>query len=78
MPARDIRHGGAHVETVSGAADLHHRIDQLVDDGMALGLKAGDLLSLVSAQIFFRARRSPSMQVFVVGMFQAATRVTPD
>jgi DNA-binding transcriptional regulator YhcF (GntR family) len=53
--------------------DLHRRIDLLIEEGLAMGLRPSGLVALVSARIFFRTGRAAPTQIMVVGMFQAAT-----
>jgi len=66
--------GGPHTGVSAGATmDLHRRVDLLIEEGVAMGLKPSDLVALVSARIFFRAGRTAAKQIVVVGMFQAAT-----
>jgi DNA-binding transcriptional regulator YhcF (GntR family) len=57
----------------SGAAALSRRIDALIEDALAVGLRPGDLVSLFNAHVFHRASRAPLAQLVMVGMFQAAT-----
>jgi DNA-binding transcriptional regulator YhcF (GntR family) len=66
--------GSPQANAVSGVAnDLHRRVDLLIEEGLAMGLRPSDLVALVSARIFFRAGRAAPTQITVVGMFQAAT-----
>jgi DNA-binding transcriptional regulator YhcF (GntR family) len=66
--------GSPQANAISGVAnDLHRRVDLLIEEGLAMGLRPSDLVALVSARIFFRAGRAAPTQIAVVGMFQAAT-----
>ncbi|MDR6874897.1 DNA-binding transcriptional regulator YhcF (GntR family) [Bosea sp. BE125] len=52
---------------------LHRRIDALIDEGMALGLRASDLASLIHARLASRARLGRSASVVMVGLFAGPT-----
>ena len=66
--------GSPQTSAISGVAmDLHRRVDLLIEEGLAMGLRPSDLVALVSARIFFRTGRAAPTQITVVGMFQAAT-----
>ena len=45
----------------------------LIEDGVAMGLSASDLLSLFNARIFYRPSREPKSRLAMVGIYQAAT-----
>lgn len=57
-----------------GLRSLHRRADALVEEGLALGLRGGDIARLVMARL--SGRRSPDRvrRVALVGIFAAATR----
>ena len=61
---------------LSGRADasgLHRHVDQLIDESRALGIRSTELVSLVSARIFYRDSVGPRMRIVVIGLFQDAT-----
>ena len=52
---------------------LRQKIDALIDEGLALGVRTSDLASLVNARLFYRASLGQRTSVVMVGLFQAAT-----
>ncbi|MDX3809419.1 GntR family transcriptional regulator [Bosea thiooxidans] len=52
---------------------LHRQIDQLIDDGLALGLRTADLASLINARLAGRARHGRHKSIAIVGLFQRTT-----
>jgi DNA-binding transcriptional regulator YhcF (GntR family) len=57
-----------------GAADLDRSIDMVIEAGLAMGLRPGDLLARFSTRIFSRPARPPRTRIVMIGMFQAATQ----
>lgn len=53
--------------------DLHHRIDALIDDGLAMGLRSSDLAGMISARFNERQARGRRKHIIMAGNFQAAT-----
>lgn len=54
-------------------AGLHRRIDTLIDEALAIGLKPGDLTGLIAARIAERQSRSRRTDIVMAGNFPAAT-----
>lgn len=54
-------------------AALHGRIDALIDEGLALGLRTSDLASLIHARLAARARHGRRKSIAIVGLFQPTT-----
>lgn len=52
---------------------LQQSIDKLIDEGVRLGIRAGELASLVNARLFHRASLGRRTAVVLVGLFPAAT-----
>ncbi len=52
---------------------LHRRADALVDEGLSLGLRGGDIARLVMARLSARGAPRRSRSVVLVGIFPAAT-----
>ena len=52
---------------------LHRRADALVEEGLALGLRGGDIARLVMARLSARGARVHARKVVLVGIFPAAT-----
>jgi hypothetical protein len=63
----------ARVATRSGALALHRRIDALIDEGLAMGIRVTDLASLINARLV--SRRSPRSRasVVMIALFPEAT-----
>jgi DNA-binding transcriptional regulator YhcF (GntR family) len=57
----------------TGAAEFHRRIDSLVEDAFAIGLRASDIVSLISSRVHARLARGRRARIVVVGTFQTAT-----
>jgi DNA-binding transcriptional regulator YhcF (GntR family) len=55
------------------AMELHHRIDELIDLGLAAGIRPSDLVSLVSARAHYRDSIGRRMRIVMVGIFPEAT-----
>lgn len=56
-----------------GMAGLHKRIDALIDEAMAAGLRASDLASLIHARLASRTRLGRGANIVMVGLFAEAT-----
>ncbi len=54
-------------------AALGRRADALIDEGLTLGLGAGDIAALVAARLSARGTPAPPRRVVLVGIFPAAT-----
>jgi len=52
---------------------LHRRIDQLIDEAQALGIRSAELVSLVSSRVFYRDSIGRRMHIVMVGIFHEAT-----
>ncbi len=52
---------------------FHRRVDALIDEGLALGLRAGDIAGLVAARLSARGTSGRSRSLVLVGIFPAAT-----
>ncbi len=52
---------------------FHRRVDALIDEGLALGLRAGDIAGLVAARLSARGGRGRIRRLVLVGIFPAAT-----
>ncbi|MBW6422303.1 GntR family transcriptional regulator [Rhizobium sp. XQZ8] len=52
---------------------LHRHIDDLIDESRALGIRSADLVSLVSARVFYRDAVGPRLRIVMIGLFQDAT-----
>jgi DNA-binding transcriptional regulator YhcF (GntR family) len=52
---------------------LHQRIDALIDEAMASGMRASDLASLVHARLASRARLGRGANIVMIGLFAEAT-----
>lgn len=60
----------------SGRADasfLHRHIDELIDESRLLGVRSAELVSMVSARVFYRESIGSRLRIVVVGLFQEAT-----
>ncbi|MCQ8781445.1 GntR family transcriptional regulator [Mangrovibrevibacter kandeliae] len=55
------------------AVQLRQHIDSLIDEGLAMGIRASDLASLVNARMFYRASLGRRVSVIMVGLFPEAT-----
>lgn len=56
-----------------GLLGLHRRIDAVIDEGLALGLRSVDLAGMIAARLSARQARGRARQVVLVGIFAAAT-----
>jgi hypothetical protein len=52
---------------------LNRHIDELIDESRALGIRSADLVSLVSARVFYRDSVGPRLRVVMIGLFRDAT-----
>jgi len=66
-------HGAEPIHSQHDFAALHHRIDALIDEGLALGLRSSDLAALIHARLAARARHGRRKSVAVVGLFPRTT-----
>jgi DNA-binding transcriptional regulator YhcF (GntR family) len=57
----------------SDAGRLHRHIDQLIDESRELGIRPAELVSLVSARVFYRDSIGPRMRIVMIGLFPEAT-----
>ncbi|MBP0616850.1 GntR family transcriptional regulator [Jiella mangrovi] len=55
------------------AIRLRRQIDALIDEGLAMGVRASDLSALVNARLFYRTSVGRRIQVLMVGLFAEAT-----
>jgi DNA-binding transcriptional regulator YhcF (GntR family) len=53
--------------------NLHRQIDKLIDESHTLGLRAAELVSMVSSRIFYRDSIGPRLRIVMVGLFPEAT-----
>jgi DNA-binding transcriptional regulator YhcF (GntR family) len=56
-----------------GAGDLYRRIDRLIDDSIALGLRSSDLAGMISSRMVDRRARAGRPAIVIVGNFEPAT-----
>jgi DNA-binding transcriptional regulator YhcF (GntR family) len=59
------------------ASELHRRIDQLIDESHALGIRATELVSMVSARVFYRDSIGSRLRIVVVGLLGRGVTVEP-
>lgn len=52
---------------------LHRRIDALIDSASAIGIRAGDLASMINARLVFRSSLGRHVSIVMVGLFPEAT-----
>lgn len=52
---------------------LHRHIDELIDESRLLGIRSAELVSMVSARVFYREAVGSRLRIVVVGLFQDAT-----
>ena len=57
------------------ASELHHRIDALIDAGVAAGISPAELVSLVSARAFYRDSIGTRTRIVMIGLFADATAI---
>ena len=55
------------------ATSLYRRVDRLIEDGLALGLKPSELAALFTSRVFHRAKSRRRARVVMIGLFQHAT-----
>jgi DNA-binding transcriptional regulator YhcF (GntR family) len=55
------------------ASGLHRHIDQLIDESRVLGIRPAELVSLVSARVFYRDSIGPRIRIVMIGLFPEAT-----
>jgi DNA-binding transcriptional regulator YhcF (GntR family) len=55
------------------ASLLHRHIDDLIDESRVLGIRSAELVSMVSARVFYRESIGSRLRIVVVGLFQEAT-----
>ncbi|CAN5431428.1 hypothetical protein BH10PSE7_BH10PSE7_19100 [soil metagenome] len=66
--------GRARLASRPEAAELHRRIDALIDAGIAAGVRPAELVSLVSARVFYRdSIGTPTTRIVMIGLFTDAT-----
>jgi DNA-binding transcriptional regulator YhcF (GntR family) len=53
--------------------NLHRQIDRLIDESHSLGLRATELVSMISSRIFYRDSIGPRLRIIMVGLFPEAT-----
>jgi hypothetical protein len=63
----------ARLATRSGALALHRRIDALIDEGLAMGIRVTDLGSLINARLLSRMSLGRRVSVVMVALFPEAT-----
>lgn len=56
-----------------GLAGLHQRIDGLIDEALAAGMRASDLAALIHARLASRTRLGRGANIVMVGLFAEAT-----
>ena len=66
-------HPNARLATRPDTSALHRQIDQLIDDAHALGVRATEFVSLVSARTFYRESIGRRPRIAMVGLFSDAT-----
>lgn len=54
-------------------SELHRKIDQLIDESHTLGIRAAELVSMISSRIFYRDSVGPRLRIVMVGLFPEAT-----
>jgi DNA-binding transcriptional regulator YhcF (GntR family) len=52
---------------------LHRRIDSLIDEASAMGVRSGDLAALIGARLSYRASVGPRVGLAMIGLFPNAT-----
>ncbi|MBM7044677.1 MULTISPECIES: GntR family transcriptional regulator [Rhizobium] len=68
--------GDSYQARLAGRADasgLHRYIDKLIDESRELGIRPAELVSLISARIFYRDSIGPRMRIVMIGIFPEAT-----
>jgi DNA-binding transcriptional regulator YhcF (GntR family) len=59
--------------TDRGLTDFHRRIDMLIDEGLALGLRISDIAGLVGTRLSSRHARGKVQHIVLVGIFSSAS-----
>jgi DNA-binding transcriptional regulator YhcF (GntR family) len=52
---------------------LHRQIDKLIDESHTLGIRAAELVSMVSSRVFYRDSIGARLRIVMVGLFPEAT-----
>ncbi|TFF25472.1 GntR family transcriptional regulator [Jiella endophytica] len=65
--------GQARMAARPEAIQLRRQIDALIDEGLAMGVRASDLAALVNARLFYRTSVGQRVSVAMVGLFPEAT-----
>ncbi|MEF2071163.1 GntR family transcriptional regulator [Consotaella aegiceratis] len=65
--------GPAQIAARPEAMQLRRHIDALIDEGLAMGVRASDLASLVNARLFYRTSLGRRVSVAMIGLFREAT-----
>lgn len=52
---------------------LHRRIDTLIDDAAAMGIRPSDLVSMITARLVFRSSLGRRALIVMIGLFRDAT-----
>lgn len=55
------------------AAALRRRIDQLINESQAMGIRPAELVALVGSHVFYRESTGPSVHLVMMGIFADAT-----
>jgi DNA-binding transcriptional regulator YhcF (GntR family) len=63
----------ARLAGTADASGLYRHVDQLIDESRELGIRSAELVSLVSARVFYRDSIGPRMRIVMVGIFPEAT-----
>jgi DNA-binding transcriptional regulator YhcF (GntR family) len=63
----------ARLQGRADASGLYRHVDQLIDESRELGIRSAELVSLISARIFYRDSIGPRLRVVMIGIFQDAT-----
>jgi DNA-binding transcriptional regulator YhcF (GntR family) len=67
------RSGRARLAARPETAELHQRIDELIEVGRAAGIRPAELISLVGARAFYRDSIGKRMRIVMIGLFPEAT-----
>lgn len=63
----------ARLQGRADASGLYRHVDQLIEESRELGIRSAELVSLISARIFYRDSIGPRLRVVMIGIFQDAT-----
>lgn len=63
----------ARLQGRADASGLYRHVDQLIEESRELGIRSAELVSLISARIFYRNSIGPRLRVVMIGIFQDAT-----